>query len=127
MKSAFKLYDGFFELSEIASKRLPHGQFSFLSACQAASGQKSLPGEALHLAAGLQFAGFLSVIATMWRIHDEDALKVAQHIYQYFFRNGLEGLNPSDAAAALNRAILHLREDPNVTVDRWAPFIHFGI
>jgi CHAT domain-containing protein len=127
MKSAFALHDGFLELSEIASKRLPHGQFAFLSACQAASGQKGLPGEALHLAAGLQFAGFPSVIATMWRIRDEDAPKVAKHIYQYLFRNGLEGLNPSDAAAALNHAILRLREDPNVTVDRWAPFIHFGI
>jgi CHAT domain-containing protein len=126
-KSAFSLHDGHLELSEIASKRLSSGQFAFLSACHAASGIHHLPGEAMHLAAGIQFAGFPSVIATMWSICDEDATKVAKHTYQYLFRNGLQKLTPSDAATALNRAILHLREDPLVTVDRWAPFVHFGI
>jgi hypothetical protein len=127
MKSAFALHDGRLELGEIASKRLSNGQFAFLSACHAASGLKELPGEAMHLAAGLQFAGFPSVIATMWCIRDDDAPEVADYTYQYLFRNGLQGLDPSEAATALNRAILHLREDPKVTVDQWAPFIHFGI
>jgi hypothetical protein len=63
----------------------------------------------------------------MWSIQDEDAPKVADYTYKYLFRNGVEALDPSDAAAALNHAVLHLREDPTVTVDRWAPFIHFGI
>jgi CHAT domain-containing protein len=127
IKSAFALHDGHLELTKIASKRLSNGQFAFLSACRAASGQKDLPGEAMHLAAGLQFAGFPSVIATMWEILDEDAPKVALYTYNYLFRNGIEGLDPSNAATALNHAILHLREDPGVTVDRWAPFMHFGI
>jgi CHAT domain-containing protein len=126
-KSAFALHNGSLELGQIASKRLSNGRFAFLSACHAASGLKELPGEAMHLAAGLQFAGFPSVIATMWGIRDEDAPKVAEHTYQYLFRNGLDGFDPSDAATALNRAVLHLREDPKITVDRWAPFIHFGI
>jgi CHAT domain-containing protein len=121
------LHDGYLELGQLASKRLSIGQFAFLSACHAASGLKELPGEALHLAAGLQFAGFPSVIATMWSIRDDDAPKVADHTYRYLFRNGLQGLDPSEAATALNLAILRLREDPDVTVDRWAPFIHFGI
>jgi CHAT domain-containing protein len=127
MKCAFALHDGQLELNEIASKNLSNGQFAFLSACQAASGLKDLPGEAMHLAAGLQFAGFPSVIATMWSICDNDALKVANHTYQYLLRNGLQGLDPAEAATALNRAILHLQEDPSITVDQWAPFIHFGI
>ncbi len=126
-KSALALYDGYLELGQLASKRLSIGQFAFLSACHAASGLKELPGEAMHLAAGLQFAGFPSVIATMWSIRDDDAPKVADHAYRYLFRNGVQGLEPSEAAAALNLAILRLREDPDVTVDRWAPFIHFGI
>ncbi|KIM73085.1 hypothetical protein PILCRDRAFT_15531 [Piloderma croceum F 1598] len=116
MKSAFVLYDGHLELGEIASKRLSNGQFAFLSACQAASGKKDLPGEAMHLAAGIQFSGFSSVIATMWRIRDEDAPKVAHYTYKYLFRNGIEGLNPSDAATALHHAILRLRDDPSVTI-----------
>ncbi|KIM80324.1 hypothetical protein PILCRDRAFT_73287 [Piloderma croceum F 1598] len=127
MKSAFALHNGHLELGQIVSKQLSIGQFAFLSACHAASGLKELPGEAMHLAAGLQFAGFLSVIATMWGIHDEDAPKVADHTYQYLLRNGKDGLDPSDAATALNRAVQALREDPDMTIDRWAPFIHFGI
>ena len=81
----------------------------------------------MHLAAGFQFAGFPSVIATMWAIRDEDALKVAERTYQYLFRNGLQRLNPSEAATALNRAVLHLRKNHKITVDQWAPFIHLGI
>ena len=81
----------------------------------------------MHLAAGLQFVGFPSIVATMWNICDEDAPKVAEETYRYLFRNGIQALNPSEAAMALNRAILRLREDPSVTVDRWAPFVHFGI
>jgi CHAT domain-containing protein len=128
MKSAFALHDGQLELGEIASKNLPNSaQFAFLSACHAAAGLKDLPGEAMHLAAGLQFAGFPSVVATMWSICDEDAPAVAEHTYKYLFRNGLQALDPSEAATALNRAILSLRENPNVTIDRWAPYIHFGI
>jgi hypothetical protein len=48
-----------------------------------------------------------------------------EQTYKYLFRNGLQGLDPSEAA--LNHTVLYLREDPNVTVDRWTPFVHFGI
>src|SRR6202044_1856371 len=123
MKSAFALHDGQLELGEITSKNLPSAQFAFLSACHTAAGLKELPEEAMHLAAGLQFAGFPSVIATMWSICEKDAPTVAEHTYKYLFRNGLELLNPSEAATALNHAILTLRENPDVTVERWAPFI----
>ena len=127
MQSAFGLHDGHLKLEKIASKILSNGQFAFLSACHAASGLKDLPEEAIHLAAGLQFAGFPSVIATMWSICDVDAPKVADCVYQYLFRNGLQKLDPSEAATALNHAILSLREDPDVTLDRWSSFVHFGI
>ena len=108
MKNAFALHDGDLELDEIASKRLSTAQFAFLSTCHAATGLQDLPGEAMHLSTGLQFVGFPNVIATMWSIHDEDAPKVTNHAYQYLFQNGLQGLDSSDAAAALNHAVLHL-------------------
>jgi CHAT domain-containing protein len=127
MQSSLVLHDGGLRLSEIASKRRSTGQFAFLSSCHSAAGRYDLTGEALHLAAGLQFASFPSGIATMWTIRDEDAPKGPAYTYQYLFHNGLQGLDPSEAAAALNYALSCLREDPSVTVDRWAPFIHFGI
>jgi CHAT domain-containing protein len=127
MKSTLALHNSHIELSQIASKRRSIGKFAFLSACHTAAGLQELPGEAMHLAGGFQFAGFPSVIATMWGICDDDAPIVASHTYKYLFRNGLQGCDPSDAATALNHAVHHLRKDPKVTVDRWAPFVHFGI
>lgn len=127
MDSAFALNNGPLKLGQVASKKLTIGQFAFLSACHTAAGLQGLPGEAMHLAGGLQFAGFLSVIATMWGVSDQDTLIVADHTYRYLFRNGLCGYDLSETAMALNRAILLLRQDPKVTIDRWAPFIHFGI
>jgi len=127
MSSAFALHGGDLELGQIVSKRLSTAQFAFLSVCHAAAGMKDLPGEAMHLAGGLQFAGFPSVIATMWGISDEHAPIVVGHTYQHLFQDGVQDCDPSEAATALNRAVLRLREDPNVTLDKWAPFIHFGI
>ena len=39
-----------------------------------------------------------------------------------------QSCDPWDAAAALdlNRAVLHIREDPEVLLERWVLFIHFG-
>jgi hypothetical protein len=69
------------------------------------------------------------VIPTMWGIRiREDAPKVADHTYEYLFRNGLDGVDPSDATTALNRAVWYLRKDPDVTLDRWAAFkLHSSI
>lgn len=127
MKSAFALHDGGLELSLIAAKRLTSSRFAFLSACQSASGLQESPGEAMHLCAGMQFAGFSSVIATLWSIRDEDAPIIAEHTYAYLLRNGLDKIDLTEAAAALNYAVSRLREDPNITLERWAPFVYFGV
>ena len=92
-----------------------------------ATNVKKLPGEAMHLAGALQYAGFSSVIATMWGVTDTDTAIVASHVYQYLFRNGSQGCDSSEATMALNRTIFLLRDRDGVTMDRWGPFIHFGI
>ncbi|KZP22158.1 hypothetical protein FIBSPDRAFT_739375 [Athelia psychrophila] len=127
MKSAFALHDGRLKLSVIAAKRLPSARFAFLSTCQSASGLEDSPGEAMHLSAGMQFAGFSSVIATMTSIRDEDAPIVAKHTYAYLLRNGLDNTDLTEAAAALSYAVSQLRKDPAVTLERWAPFVYYGI
>ncbi|KAJ7831927.1 CHAT domain-containing protein, partial [Mycena olivaceomarginata] len=38
----------------------------FLSACETAKGDRTVPDEAMHLAATLLFTGFRGVVATMW-------------------------------------------------------------
>jgi hypothetical protein len=60
----------------------------------------------------------------MWSICDEYA-KIAEETYRYLFCNG--HLDPSEAAVSLNHAVLRLREDPNITVDRWVLLVYFGV
>jgi CHAT domain-containing protein len=131
MESAFLLHDGTLTINEIALKRLTSAQLAFLSVCHGASGLRDLPGEAMHLAAALNFAGFPSVIATMWGIRDEDGPEVVEGTYRYLFRDGERRKimipDPEEAAAALNRGVIALRRNRDVTLDRWAAFIHIGV
>jgi hypothetical protein len=60
-----------------------------------------------------------SAIATMLSIRTP---KVASHTHPYLVRSGPQEIEPSD-----NRAVPRLRDDTNITVDRWASFIHFSI
>jgi CHAT domain-containing protein len=126
MNSGFLLHDGHLQLGQIVEKRLTSAQFTFLSVCHAASGVQPLPGEAMHLAAAVQFAGFSSIIATMWDIRDDDAPKVAEETYRHLFRGGLLVHVPNHKDAASSCAVMALRRDKEVTLDRWAAFIHFG-
>jgi CHAT domain-containing protein len=59
LQSALLVHDGPILLSTIASNRLVNAEFAFLSACHTASGLGDLPDEAMHLAAGMQVAGFV--------------------------------------------------------------------
>lgn len=105
LKSGFLLRDGRLELS----------------ACQTAAGHESLPGEAVHLAAGMLIAGFPSVVATMWWIRDVDAPIVAQGFYHRLLTEKMK------SAEALHHAVAELRvrvrENDFLS---WVPFVHFG-
>lgn len=127
MDSAFAMYDNPLTLAKIAQSSLHHAQFAFLSACQSAKGSTALPNESLHIAAGLQFAGFQSVVGTMWSIHDEDGLFLAEQFYKHVFKNDATLPHASDTASALHQAVQHLHKEKNVSAARWVPFIHIGI
>jgi CHAT domain-containing protein len=126
--SALFLYDGLLPLLTIASIHLPKANFAFLSACHTATGSNSLPDEAMHIAAGMQVAGFRSVIATMWSIGDDTGPRVAESVYEDLFRNLPEDFDSSEAALALNIAISKLRKGPSKLLSpHWIPFIHIGV
>ncbi|KAG2028893.1 CHAT domain-containing protein, partial [Suillus americanus] len=74
--SHFVMRDEHLTLLDIMEKHVPHAEFAFLSACHTAVGDKETPDEVIHLAAGLQFSGFKSVIGTLWEVDDT----VAKHI-----------------------------------------------
>jgi CHAT domain-containing protein len=125
-KSAFHVHDGALDLGTIRNKSIKNAGLAFLSACQTATGDEGLPEEAVHLAAGMVMAGYPSVIATMWSIHDSDAPLVAENVYKQL----LEGAVPDTrkAALALHSAVGCLRDKVGVNAfSRWVPYIHMGV
>ena len=112
-------------LAEITKLSLPHAEFAFLSACQTATGDEALREEAVHLAAGMLFAGYRGVIATMWSILDSDAPLVADSVYAHLFKDA--NPDPAQAAKALHLAVHKLRNIQGKSFFSWVPFIHLGV
>jgi len=107
-------------------RSFPRADFAFLSACQTATGDKRLPEEAIHLAAGLMLAGYRGVIATMWSIQDKDAPVIADHVYAKLFKDTQQ--NSTGAALALHHAVKLLRQQVGDSAFlSWVPFIHVGV
>ncbi|EUC57645.1 aromatic di-alanine and TPR containing protein, putative [Rhizoctonia solani AG-3 Rhs1AP] len=80
-KSGFFLHDGTLNLATINRRSFKGKGLAFLSACQTATGDAKLANEVVHLASGMLMAGYTSVIATMWSVHDGDAPLVADKVY----------------------------------------------
>ncbi|KAK7031350.1 CHAT domain-containing protein [Favolaschia claudopus] len=125
-ESAFHLHDGELQLLDIVQARLPRADFAFLSACSTAVGDSVTPDEAIHLAAAMQFAGFRSVVGTLWKMADEDGPFVAREFYGHIFRAGAAAADYTDAAAALHGAVRALRKKDPQSISRWINFIHVG-
>ena len=81
-------------------------------------------------------AGYPSVVATLWRISDNQSVEVARDVYLRMLQG--DELEPRLSAEGLHHAIRRLREgtriipgfirraqssDPLV----WAPYIHLGV
>ncbi|KAG8729532.1 hypothetical protein FRC11_008523 [Ceratobasidium sp. 423] len=123
--SGFFLHDDTLDLSSINRRSFKNKGLAYLSACQTAKGDKNLPDEAVHLASGMLMAGFSSVIATMWSVHDEDAPIVADKVYGQLMKEGK--LGNGEAGKALHYAVAALRETVGEdNFERWVPYIHIG-
>ncbi|KAJ7180462.1 CHAT domain-containing protein [Mycena filopes] len=126
-QSAFRLHAGAqLRLLDVVQARLPQADFAFLSACETATGDVGAPDEAIHLAAAMQFAGFRSVVGTLWQMPDMDGPFVAREFYGHLFREGGGIADFRDSAAALHGAMRALRKKDPQSVGRWINFIHVG-
>ena len=121
--SWFAMGDGQLTLMRIIQERYTISEFAFLSACHAAAGDRSTPDEVLHLAAGMQFAGFNGVIGTLWRVDDAVAHQVVTRFYREMFKRPV--IDFEHAAGALNVAVLELAKD--VSLEKRIVFVHIGI
>ncbi|KAG2134486.1 CHAT domain-containing protein [Suillus clintonianus] len=125
--SHFVMKDEHLTLLDIMEKDIPHAEFAFLSACHTAVGDKETPDEVIHLAAGLQFSGFKSVIGTLWEVDDA----VAKHVVQAFYENMVKDVEDggfmdcTKAAWALNRATHAVKS--KVPLEQRMVFVHIGV
>lgn len=55
-------------VSKLMQLNLSKANLAFLSACETAKGDAEQPDETVHLAASMLFAGFRSVIGTLWYV-----------------------------------------------------------
>ena len=124
LKSALFLEGERLELLEIIRDPVPNAEFIFLSACQTATGDRTLPEEAVHLASGMLFAGYPSVVGTLWSIKDMDGPAVADVFYGSLFRERRP--DPRQTAHALHEAVSKLRKE-GAALTSWVPFIHIGL
>ncbi|KAG1823771.1 CHAT domain-containing protein [Suillus subaureus] len=127
--SHFVMRDEHLTLLDIMERDIPHAEFAFLSACHTAVGDEETPDEVIHLAAGLQFSGFKSVIGTLWEVNDAVAKHVVEAFYKYMFMDLKDGagsvMDCTRAAWALNRATHAVKT--KVPLEQRMVFIHIGV
>ncbi|KAG2133488.1 CHAT domain-containing protein [Suillus cothurnatus] len=127
--SHFVMRDEHLTLLDIMEKDIPRAEFAFLSACHTAVGDEKTPDEVIHLAAGLQFSGFKSVIGTLWEVNDAVAKHVVEAFYKYMFMDLKDGkgvvMDCSRAAWALNCATHAVKT--KVPLEQRMVFIHIGV
>ncbi|KAG0702257.1 CHAT domain-containing protein [Suillus ampliporus] len=121
--SRFAMRDQPIMLLDIMENNALQAEFTFLSACHTAVGDEGTPDEVIHLAAGLQFSGFKSVIGTLWAVDDA----VAKHVVEDFYGNMFKKKGIVDcprAALALNYATNAVKK--KVPLEQRIVFIHIG-
>ena len=126
-KSYFTLRDGKLMLSSITLTRLVRGQFAYVSACEGATGARESADESVHLAAGLQFAGFRGVTAPLWKVRDQLTADVARAFYKHLCDDGNRAPCASYGAKALHKAKKELLASKKASVLDLVPYIHIGI
>jgi CHAT domain-containing protein/tetratricopeptide (TPR) repeat protein len=123
-ESGFALGDGLLKVENIMRYDLQNAQFAYLSACHTTVGDEESPDEVIHLAAAMQFAGFRSVIGTMWAVDDGHTHEITSRFYQYMLdESGC--LDHTRAALALHRTMNSLRLS-EIPLDQRILYIHIG-
>jgi CHAT domain-containing protein len=125
--SHFVMKDEHLTLLDIMERDIPQAEFAFLSACHTAVGDEATPDEVVHLAAGLQFSGFKSVIGTLWEVDDAVAKHVVEAFYENLFQDSKDGgvMDCTKAAWALNRATHAVKS--KVPLEQRMVFVHIGV
>ncbi|KAG8215669.1 hypothetical protein J3R82DRAFT_7543 [Butyriboletus roseoflavus] len=101
--SGFAL-DRLLTIENIMRYDLPDAKFAYLSACHTTVGDEESPDEVIHLAAAMQFAGFRSVIGTMWAVDDAHTNEITSKFYDNMIGESSR-LDHMQAALALHKTM----------------------
>jgi hypothetical protein len=114
------------DLFEIVRSRHSVGGFAFLPASHMAElTDGTIPDEALHISAALQYSGYRSVIGTMWGMVNKDGRDLAKDVYRSMFSGKDRGEPYSERSArALQHAVQQMR--CNLPLVRWVNYVHYG-
>jgi len=120
------LSDGVLSIQEISTVAHRGGDFVFLAACKTAIGGVAVVDEVITLVSSLQFAGWQSIIGSLWSVGDSDAAHVVERVYSKMVKDGI--LDVDVAAYALHDAVREIRDSPDgeARPSRWTPFVHLG-
>ncbi|KAH0827381.1 hypothetical protein J3R83DRAFT_4034 [Lanmaoa asiatica] len=121
-ESAFALHDGRFTIQRIMQCELENPQFAYLSACHTTVGDEESPDEVIHLASAMQFAGFRSVIGTMWAVDDRHTNEITSMFYDHMV-DECGCLDHTRAAFALNRT---MKKVVDIPFDQRILYVHLG-
>ncbi|KAH8981664.1 hypothetical protein EDB92DRAFT_1936994 [Lactarius akahatsu] len=122
LDAAIRLYgDDRLTLRDIANLRLPPAELAFLSACHTAEPTDGDdPTEGLNIAAAMQYHGFRSMA-------DADGRDISEPFYEHLLARGSESHDVplgERSARALRDAVRRLRKRKDITVGRWANWVH---
>ena len=119
--SAFALHDGHLTIQRLIGCDLENPEFAYLSACHTTVGYADGLDEAIHLASAMQFAGFRSVIGTMWAVDDAETNKITPVFYEHM-KDESGRLDHTRAAFALWMTMRSVK----IPLDQRILYIHIG-
>ncbi|KAI9737655.1 MAG: hypothetical protein M1818_005659 [Claussenomyces sp. TS43310] len=115
-----------FDIRRIGQMTLSHCKIAYLSACETAQSQDvELKDECLHIANAFLMAGVPTVIATWWKVVDEESASIAESFYRYAFDASRDEVLRSPAMA-LHQAAAELRAK-GVSPLIWGAYVCFGV
>lgn len=119
-RSYIQFSGGRLSLGEIYGVSLPDMSLVVLSSCESALGEENPGREFASLASAFTIAGSSSVIASLWKVHDESTALLLEE----FYKNLKSGHSKSDALQLAKCALIH---NPSTShPSNWAGFMLLG-
>ena len=100
-------------------------RLAYLSACETAMTKNlALKDEGIHIADAVLMAGVPNVIATWWRVVDEESVSLVSGFYENLV-DGCGGFDDARSGRAIHAAAKAVR-DGGTNSFIWAAYVHFG-